>query len=283
MEQLNEHDMALFKAAFDGYPIQPMSSIAEENVSGVRNGACDLLMAQRLEQKFSKSQATNVLEKLNVALPRPRDAVARPATIPRAILEKTTAGLPVYDFDDPNRRLLERDLEVQHGGHGAYNIDLKKNYLLDNEAWKYDPIPEIMDGRNVADFVDEDIMQKLIALEKEEEAMMGNGDYNISLKNPVATKLKSIAHSVSDRRIIAAQLRKLNRKTFKANKLKPKKLTREMNMSEDSESDVEMNDYKPAIVKKSGAIKKMEADRRIIAKMPKHLFSGKRGQKADRR
>jgi hypothetical protein len=29
---------------------------------------------------------------------------------------------------------------------------------LANEEWKYDPIPEIIDGKNIADFIDPDIM-----------------------------------------------------------------------------------------------------------------------------
>lgn len=43
--------------------------------------------------------------------------------------------------------------------------------MLENEEWKYDMIPEIMDGKNIADFVDKDILQKLDALEKEEEIL----------------------------------------------------------------------------------------------------------------
>lgn len=30
--------------------------------------------------------------------------------------------------------------------------------MLENEEWKYDMIPEIMDGKNIADFVDKDIL-----------------------------------------------------------------------------------------------------------------------------
>ena len=32
-------------------------------------------------------------------------------------------------------------------------------YLLANEEWKYDKIPEIVDGKNIADFIDPDIME----------------------------------------------------------------------------------------------------------------------------
>jgi len=45
----------------------------------------------------------------------------------------------------------------------------KKNYLLADPEWKYDIIPEIMDGKNVADFIDVDIEQRLLEVEKEED------------------------------------------------------------------------------------------------------------------
>lgn len=44
--------------------------------------------------------------------------------------------------------------------------------MLEKEEWKYDFVPEIMDGKNIADFVDKDILQKLDALEQEEEMML---------------------------------------------------------------------------------------------------------------
>jgi nucleolar GTP-binding protein len=53
-----------------------------------------------------------------------------------------------------------------------------EGYMLDNEEWKYDIMPEIMDGKNVADFIDPDIHAKLEALEKEEEELIANGYYD---------------------------------------------------------------------------------------------------------
>eukprot|EP00834_Sanchytrium_tribonematis_P004182 NODE_191_length_13422_cov_1.451025.p4 type:complete len:575 gc:universal NODE_191_length_13422_cov_1.451025:8969-10693(+) len=285
LDSLQADEMDYFKRTFEGYQIQSLSSMTEENVIGVRNGACEMLLAQRLEQKFLKNKADSILDKLNVALPKNRDNVQRPAAIPRDILEKTTANIPLYDKSDPNRRVLERDLELQNGGTGVYSVDLKKKYILENEDWKYDPIPEIMDGRNVADFFDSDIQEKLLALEKEEDALLQSGQYNLSLRNPVAKQLKQIAAIVSERRIVAAQMHKINRKTFKADKLKPKRRPAAMETDSDL-SDIEMTDT--AVSRemkeiKKGIIRKDELDRRIISKMPKHLFSGKRGQKADRR
>ena len=43
--------------------------------------------------------------------------------------------------------------------------------MLDNPAWKRDIMPEIIDGKNVLDYVDPDIKAKLEALEMEEEAL----------------------------------------------------------------------------------------------------------------
>jgi nucleolar GTP-binding protein len=40
---------------------------------------------------------------------------------------------------------------------------------LENQAWKYDAVPEIMDGKNIFDFVDPDIERKLELLELEQD------------------------------------------------------------------------------------------------------------------
>jgi nucleolar GTP-binding protein len=52
-----------------------------------------------------------------------------------------------------------------------------ENYLLSNSEWKHDKIPEIMEGKNVADFIDPDIEAKLDALELEEEKLISSGFY----------------------------------------------------------------------------------------------------------
>lgn len=75
------------------------------------------------------------------------------------------------------RPALERDIETENGGPGVYNVNLKKNYLLDNPEWNQDAIPEILDGKNIADFLDADIAEKLDALEREEERLVTEGFY----------------------------------------------------------------------------------------------------------
>jgi nucleolar GTP-binding protein len=52
-----------------------------------------------------------------------------------------------------------------------------EDYLLANPEWKMDTVPEILDGKNVADFIDPDIAEKLEALEREEEKLQAEGFY----------------------------------------------------------------------------------------------------------
>lgn len=49
--------------------------------------------------------------------------------------------------------------------------------MLSNSEWKHDKIPEIMEGKNVADFIDPEIEARLDALELEEEKLIASGFY----------------------------------------------------------------------------------------------------------
>ena len=44
------------------------------------------------------------------------------------------------------------------GGPGVFNFPLQEHFKLEKEDWKYDIVPEIIDGKNIADFVDKDIL-----------------------------------------------------------------------------------------------------------------------------
>ena len=52
-----------------------------------------------------------------------------------------------------------------------------ENYILANDLWKNDIMPEFYNGKNVADFVDPEIEAKLEALEREEDALEADGFY----------------------------------------------------------------------------------------------------------
>jgi nucleolar GTP-binding protein len=44
--------------------------------------------------------------------------------------------------------------------------------MLEDDDWKYDRWPEFYNGKNVADFYDPDIEEKLLALEEEEDKLL---------------------------------------------------------------------------------------------------------------
>ncbi len=47
-----------------------------------------------------------------------------------------------------------------------FRFDMASHFDLKDPSWKSDVIPEIMDGKNIWDFVDPDIMERLDALER---------------------------------------------------------------------------------------------------------------------
>ncbi|KAK3678281.1 Nucleolar GTP-binding protein 1 [Recurvomyces mirabilis] len=156
-----------------------VSCTTTKGLMNVRNAVCDRLLAERNAQKLKAGTSAtgeptgrlaDVLARIHVA--QPLGGVVREAYIPDAALNKMK-----YDRADPGRPKLMRDIEEENGGPGVFNINLKDNYLLDNDEWKDDKIPETFNGRNVYDFFDPEIEAKLKALEEEEERLDGEGYY----------------------------------------------------------------------------------------------------------
>ncbi|KOO31744.1 nucleolar gtp-binding protein 1 [Chrysochromulina tobinii] len=93
----------------NGATIVYMSTFTEEGVMDVKSAACDLLLAQRVEQKMASTKVESVINRI------------------------------------------------------------RTHWQLKTPAWVNDIIPEIMDGKNIMDFVDPDIDRLLAELEREEE------------------------------------------------------------------------------------------------------------------
>ncbi|TFY55604.1 hypothetical protein EVJ58_g8141 [Rhodofomes roseus] len=149
-----------------------VSCYTDEGVMELKNKACDALLEHRVDQKLKGNKINSILNRLHVAQPKARDELVREPFIPETVKNRKK-----YDRNDPERRQLERDLEAEDGGAGVYNINIKKNYMLADPEWKMDIIPEIMNGKNIADFIDPDILEKLDALEREEEKLQAEGFY----------------------------------------------------------------------------------------------------------
>lgn len=69
-------------------------------------------------------------------------------------------------------------MELTFRVRGADSCDCTENYMLENEEWKKDTVPEFWQGKNVADFIDPDIAEKLEALEREDEKLQAEGFYD---------------------------------------------------------------------------------------------------------
>ncbi|GAB2293259.1 hypothetical protein Dimus_027464 [Dionaea muscipula] len=143
-----------------------MSTLTEEGVIAVKNAACERLLDQRVDLKMKSKKINDCLNRLHVAVPKPRDQKERPPCIPQAVLE--AKAREAAEKAQKEKRKTEKDLEDENGGAGVYSASLKKHYILANDEWKEDIMPEILDGHNVFDFVDPDILQRLAELEREE-------------------------------------------------------------------------------------------------------------------
>lgn len=168
----------------------PMSTLTEEGVSHVKTVACDRLLASRVEMKLKSKRVTDVADRLHVAMPKQRDSVSRPPCIPSGVEEARRRR------DAGEKKKTEKDLQEEQGGAGVYSQDVRKRWDLEDDSWKYDIMPEIWDGHNIADFIDPDIDAKLEALEREEEeqaAMAPGSDDHMEEEHLTAEEAKTLA------------------------------------------------------------------------------------------
>lgn len=92
-----------------------------------------------------------LLNRLHIAQPRRVDPNRVPC-IPESVLKKRQAAAEKTE----RKRKLEREIEEEMGDD--YVLDLKKNYDIEGDQ-KYDVIPEIWEGHNIADYIDPDIFE----------------------------------------------------------------------------------------------------------------------------
>jgi nucleolar GTP-binding protein len=202
-----------------------ISCATTEGLMQARNAACDRLIAVRNAEKLragtnSAGEPTGRLGELlrRIHVAQPAGGVTREVFIPEAAKTKVK-----YDPNDPTRPKLERDIEEEEGGPGVYNINLKKTYLLEDDEWKNDKIPEVYNGRNVYDFIDPDIEEKLKALEEEEERLTAEGYYDESdyLTDDEEAEIKRKAEMIREKRVLIKNESRM-RKSLKNRALIPR-------------------------------------------------------------
>ena len=319
LDQLIKDELAQLETK--GTTILSMSTVTEEGVSAVKTATCDALLVQRVEAKLKGKNATDLISRIHVAVPSEMDETKRPPHIPEGARTKRIANDPTAV-----KRRTERDIELEQGDD--YSLDLKKNYMLENPEEKYDRIPEIMDGHNIADFIDPDILQKLDELEKEEQMFEATGMYDSDPEDPEIVAMHSMAKKIQAKKKLlrieshgkksanrpgisraTARARSLERgKSLERRKFAPEEESMETDatalpknrkrtrsqvsqhrsqsmsrpprdksgLRDDAQVTKARKKMKMAQKPLSKYSKKGEADRKIVTKMPKHLFAGKR-------
>ncbi|KAL2735148.1 nucleolar GTP-binding protein 1 [Vespula maculifrons] len=330
--------------ADENVPVLEMSTLTDFGVMDVKTQTCDRLLAFRVDQKIKTKKVEGILNRLHVAQPVPRDEKIRAPCIPESVLRKKQA---IADKVEQKRK-LEKEIEEEMGDD--YVLDLKKNYDIEGEQ-KYDIIPEIWEGHNIADYIDPEIFEKLNQLELEEHLREEAGmyDYKIPQLTETMREIIALAKQIRDKKIIMKDEARIQKASTKpvmprtaAAKIRDRSVSKLKEQMEDlgidmkntenanfnkkrsrsrsrsqiaskkmrieslsvsrarsvskpprDETGVKDNAMKTKLkniahkaLKKKIAKKglKGEADRFIGTKMPRHLFSGKRGVgKTDRR
>ncbi|KAF9016454.1 NOG1-domain-containing protein [Hymenopellis radicata] len=166
LEDIHPDSRVLVQEIIDSEDVT--SCYSEEGVMELKNKACEALLAHRVDAKIKSSKINSIINRIHVAQPKPRDDVVRAPFIPDAVKDKKK-----YDKNDPERR---------RGWSWC-------------PSWKEDIIPEIMDGKNIADIIDPDIAEKLEALEREEEKLQAEGFYDSD------EDIVSLAHKIHSQSI----------------------------------------------------------------------------------
>ncbi|CAG2117705.1 unnamed protein product [Medioppia subpectinata] len=250
VDDLPEEQRKLFDDLKEsGVFVHQMSTVTNDGVCELRNEACDLLLAHRVESKVKSKKTDALSSRLHVAQPIPRDEKERPPVIPESVLRKRQAM-----ETETRKKRLERHIEEELGDD--YVLDLKKNYDIEGDQ-KFDVIPEIWNGHNIADFIDPDILKKLEALERDEEERINAGFYdNSDVSEDEETKeMRGLAKRIRDRKAIMKVEQRMNRTNKPRLPRPPKKRERSASglrtqmrgLGVDMDSDEEGLNYEEAV------------------------------------
>lgn len=214
-----------------------MSTLTEEGVINAKNIACERLLDMRVEMKMQSKKINDVVNRFHVAMPKPRDGKERPVCIPQQVLEQRAKMQEGEEKEkEKEKRKLEKDLEEENGGAGVYSASLKKHYLLADDEWKEDIIPEIIDGHNVADFMDADILERLEELEREEGFRLageeGEEEFEIDGVDMTPEEREAL-NAIRKRKKVLIQEHRIKKSTAESRPIVPRKFDKDRQFTTD--------------------------------------------------
>ncbi|KII64301.1 Nucleolar GTP-binding protein 1 [Thelohanellus kitauei] len=307
MDGLSQTNVDFLKKYSENYLMCPLSTLDGRGVTELLNSACDLLLVQR-EDKFTQSEKVQDSARLYVATPSQVNPNRLPF-VPQKLIE---------DLAKNNKPTVVTQKQIADTMGKDYFYDERERYLI-NENEKYDIIPEILNGKNIADYVDSSIQQKMANLELEEKLREEAGFYNVPkwTENDIKAHLdrehitglrmlKMDEHSIKKSTKVSLPHTVLARnEQFKSDIGKNAENTEEIEIIKVPEIDTYDDVYKnkltqsgidnksllkcKKIVKRSQIKSNLEGragpgDRHVYDFKPKHLNSGKRkGGKTQRR
>ncbi|KAL0482320.1 nucleolar GTP-binding protein NOG1 [Acrasis kona] len=217
-EELTQEKKDLLQSVADEvHDMMGLSNITQEGVANVKQAACDKLLEHRVEIKMNKTgkSVEGILSRIHLAQPEKRDHRQRATFIPQSVTDRRNDVMDQAEDGAPSapKRKTVKEIEDENGGAGVYQHDMKKDYLLKNPDWKYDVIPEIFDGRNIADFIDPEIEKLLDELEKEEEVRLEEPEVNYADDEIyIEEEDEDVYEKIMSKKSIYKQKQQLNRR-----------------------------------------------------------------------
>lgn len=185
-----------------------VSNLNQEGIMECRNRACEHL--KEFRGKFKPKKQQSYEKNLPyVSIPRTSNP-DRPAQIPETILTQTH-----LDQNPESKNIKE--MQELNGGAGVFYIPPQEHFVdLEDEDWRYDVMPEMFDGKNVLDYIDSDILEKLNELEQEEEVLQ---EAHVPLDYDEMKEIYEIRRKIYLRRRRIQQESMMRKGTFKPNRV----------------------------------------------------------------
>lgn len=165
------------------FEVHKLSTDENIGISEAKAAACQKLLDLRLDAKKRSTKMGAIASRLHIAKP---DHQWEP-NIPSSV--EHPQGL-----DHPT----QRELEEEAGGAGQYVPDTDAERDLADPEWKYDVIPEIVDGRNIADYIDPEIAEKFQRLAEEEKIRLEEYQREREAFEETAWKLSDEDRQIAD-------------------------------------------------------------------------------------
>jgi nucleolar GTP-binding protein len=241
-EELNLEEKERVDVFLKGKISVEMSVHSEVNVEEVKKVGCEILLSEKLNKKMNSERINEFMNRIRVIKP--------------------------FKLRDKEENILLREIVVtereREVGEENYVFDDRKNYFIE-EDWKYDDIPEIFNGKNIADFIDGDIVEKLRLLEEEEEGLVRNGEYN--KKYDIFNKEeREYKEAINRRRLEKIVMHGNRRRCSMPERWKNSKKSTRENVGMEAEG---------AIVKRCKPVDKPQHRERHFDKKPKHIYRSK--------